>query len=43
MAIKSQKFKSYSEELKMEACRLHVEEKRTYRQINDRLEIQDKD
>lgn len=43
MAIRGQKFKSYSEEPKMEAVRLHVEEKWTYRQINDRLGIQDKD
>ncbi|MEK5645697.1 transposase [Paenibacillus rhizosphaerae] len=41
MAIKGQKFKTYSEELKMEAVRLHVEEKWTYRQINDHLGIQD--
>ncbi|MEC0373692.1 transposase [Paenibacillus chibensis] len=42
MAIKGQKFKTYSEELKMEAIRLHVEEKWTYRQINDHLGIQDR-
>ncbi|WIV19762.1 helix-turn-helix domain-containing protein [Paenibacillus polygoni] len=41
MAMKGQKFKTYSEELKMEAIRLHVEEKWTYRQINDHLGIQD--
>ncbi|MEK3788134.1 hypothetical protein [Paenibacillus sp. FSL K6-1230] len=35
MAIKGQKFKTYSEELKVEAIRLHVEEKWTYRQINE--------
>ncbi|MFD2699424.1 hypothetical protein ACFSVM_02980 [Paenibacillus shunpengii] len=33
MAIKGQKFKTYSEELKLEAIRLHVEEKWTYQQI----------
>ncbi|GIO33278.1 MAG TPA: transposase [Paenibacillus cookii] len=43
MAIKGQKFKTYSEEIKMEAIRLHVEEKWTYRQINEHLGIQDKD
>ncbi|ERI07192.1 transposase [Aneurinibacillus aneurinilyticus] len=43
MTIKGQKFKTYSEELKLEAIRLHVEEKWTYRQINDHLGIQDKD
>ncbi|MCL9661413.1 transposase [Paenibacillus hunanensis] len=41
MAIKGQKFKTYSEELKVEAIRLHVEEKWTYRQINDHFGIQD--
>ncbi|CAM3994222.1 MULTISPECIES: helix-turn-helix domain-containing protein [Paenibacillus] len=41
MAIKGQKFKTYSEELKMEAIRLHIEEKWTYRQINEHLGIQD--
>ncbi|MCP1357235.1 transposase [Aneurinibacillus migulanus] len=43
MAIKGQKFKTYSEELKLEAIRLHVEEKWRYRQINDHVGIQDKD
>ncbi|WP_308195588.1 transposase [Paenibacillus mellifer] len=43
MAIKGQKFKSYTEELKMEAIRLHIEDKWTYRQINEYLGIQDKD
>lgn len=43
MAIKGQRFKSYSEELKLEAIRLHLEEKWTYRQINEHLGIQDKD
>ncbi|MBJ9992338.1 hypothetical protein [Paenibacillus sp. S28] len=41
MAIKGQKFKRYSEEVKLGAIRLHVEEKWTYRQINDQLGIQD--
>lgn len=43
MAIKGQKFKSYSDEVKKEAIRLHVEEKWTYRQITEHLGIQDKD
>lgn len=38
MAVIGQKFKTYSEELKVEAVRLHVEKKWTYRQINDHLE-----
>ncbi|MED5017400.1 transposase, partial [Paenibacillus chibensis] len=41
MAIKGQKFKTYSEELKMEAIRLHLEEKWTYRKINEHLGIKD--
>ena len=43
MAIKGQKFKSYTEETKKEAVRLHIEEKWTYRQITEHFEIQDKD
>ncbi|KAA9001611.1 helix-turn-helix domain-containing protein, partial [Paenibacillus spiritus] len=43
MAFKGQKLKQYSEELKLEAIRLHVEEKWTYREINEHLGIQDKD
>ncbi|WMT38813.1 transposase [Paenibacillus sp. D2_2] len=43
MSNKGKKFKSYSEETKIEAIRLHVEEKWTYRQITEHLEIQDKD
>ncbi|WP_422659057.1 transposase [Paenibacillus sp. EC2-1] len=43
MAKKGQKFKSYSDEVKKEAIRLHVEEKWTYRQITEHFEIQDKD
>lgn len=43
MAIKGQKFKSYTEEDKKEAIRLHIEEKWTYRQITEHLGIQDKD
>lgn len=43
MAVKGQKFKSYPESLKMEAIRLHIEEKWTYKQIVEHLEIQDKD
>lgn len=43
MAVKEQKFKTYSEELRMEDIRLHVEEKWTYRPINEHLGIHDKD
>jgi transposase len=43
MAIKGQKFKSYTEEDKKEAVRLHIEEKWTYRKITEHLGIQDKD
>ncbi|WP_238653913.1 transposase [Paenibacillus piscarius] len=43
MAFQGQKLKQYSEELKLEAIRLHVEEKWTYREINEHLGIQDKD
>ncbi|QDX90953.1 helix-turn-helix domain-containing protein (plasmid) [Brevibacillus laterosporus] len=43
MAVKGQKFKSYPESLKMEAIRLHIEEKWTYKQIVEHLEIQDED
>jgi transposase-like protein len=42
MAIKGQKFKSYTEEDKKEAVRLHIEEKWTYRKITEHLGIQDK-
>jgi transposase len=43
MAIKGQKFKSYSEEIKVEAIRLHMEEGWTYRKITEHYGIQDKD
>lgn len=43
MSNKGKKFKSYSEELKAEAIRLHVLEKWSYTQITEHLEIQDKD
>ncbi|ULL14821.1 helix-turn-helix domain-containing protein [Paenibacillus sp. H1-7] len=43
MAVRGQKFKTYSEELKKEAIRLHMEEKWSYRQITEHLEIHDKD
>ncbi|MBU5344228.1 helix-turn-helix domain-containing protein [Paenibacillus lautus] len=43
MVMKGQKLKQYSKGLKLEAIRLHVEEKWTYRQINEHLGIQDKD
>lgn len=42
MAVKGQKFKPYSDEWKKEAIRLHLEEKWTYRQITEHLEIHDK-
>lgn len=38
---KGQKLKTYSEELKKEAIRLHVVEGWTYRKINEHLEILD--
>ncbi|ETT67873.1 MULTISPECIES: hypothetical protein [Paenibacillus] len=41
MAIKGQKFKSYSDEIKKEAIRLHVEEKWTYRKITEHFQFQD--
>ncbi|AIQ33356.1 MULTISPECIES: helix-turn-helix domain-containing protein [Paenibacillus] len=41
MAIKGQKFKNYSDEIKKEAIRLHVEERWTYRKITEHFEIQD--
>ncbi|MED1954929.1 helix-turn-helix domain-containing protein [Brevibacillus centrosporus] len=43
MAMKGQKYKSYPESMKMEAIRLHLEEKWTYRQITEHFGIQDKD
>ncbi|VTR62696.1 Uncharacterised protein [Actinobacillus pleuropneumoniae] len=39
MAIKGQKYKTYSEEIKKEAVRLHVIEGWTYRKINEHLGI----
>ncbi|WP_246059921.1 transposase [Paenibacillus lautus] len=41
MAIKGQKYKTYSEEIKKEAVRLHVIEEWTYRKINEHLGIND--
>lgn len=41
MAIKGQKYKTYSEEIKKEAVRLHVIEGWTYRKINEHLGIND--
>lgn len=41
MAIKGQKFKTYSNEIKKEAIRLHVEERWTYRKITEHFKIQD--
>jgi transposase len=41
MAIKGQKFKSYSDEIKKEAIRLHVVEKWTYRKITEHFQFQD--
>jgi transposase len=43
MAMKGQTYKSYSEEVKKEAIRLHLEEKWTYRQITEHFDIHDKD
>ncbi|WP_027085583.1 helix-turn-helix domain-containing protein [Cohnella panacarvi] len=43
MAVKGQKFKRYTHEVKVEAIRLHVEEGWTYRQINEHLGIADQD
>jgi transposase len=41
--VKGQKLKTYSQEIKVEAIRLHVEESWTYRQINEHLGITDRD
>lgn len=41
MAIKGQKFKTYSEEVKQEAIRLHTVEGWTYRKISEHLGIYD--
>lgn len=41
MAIKGQKFKTYTDEIKREAIRLHVEERWTYRKITEHFKIQD--
>ncbi|QOS98426.1 transposase [Brevibacterium sp. JNUCC-42] len=43
MAIKGQKFRSYPESLKLEAVRLHLDEKWTHKQIAEHLGINDKD
>ncbi|QDX91876.1 transposase [Brevibacillus laterosporus] len=43
MAIKGQKFRSYPESLKLEAVRLHLNEKWTHKQIAEHLGINDKD
>ncbi|WP_405081472.1 transposase [Paenibacillus chitinolyticus] len=42
-ARKGQKFKRYTEELKKEAIRLHVEEGWTYRRMTTHLNIHDQD
>ncbi|OZQ57506.1 transposase [Paenibacillus sp. VTT E-133280] len=42
MTIKGQKFKTYSDEIKKEAIRLHVEERWTYRKITEHFEIHDR-
>jgi transposase len=42
MSNKGKTFKHYTEELKMKAIRLHVEEGWTYRKITEHLEIHDK-
>ncbi|WP_167348482.1 hypothetical protein [Paenibacillus etheri] len=39
MAIKGQKFKAYTYEIKKEAIRLHVEERWAYRKITEYFEI----
>jgi hypothetical protein len=39
MAIKGQKFKTYSEKIKKEAIRLHIDEGWPYRKINEHLGI----
>ncbi|HBS46800.1 MAG TPA: helix-turn-helix domain-containing protein [Paenibacillus sp.] len=41
MEIKGQEFKTYSDEVKKEAIRLHVEERWTYRKITEHFEIHD--
>ncbi|GAB6928079.1 hypothetical protein JCM10914A_20620 [Paenibacillus sp. JCM 10914] len=41
MAIKGQKFKTYSEKIKKRGVRLHVIEGWTYRKINEHLGIND--
>ncbi|MFE5321844.1 helix-turn-helix domain-containing protein [Paenibacillus sp. NPDC056579] len=43
MGIKGQTYNTYPEETKLEAIRLHLVEKWTYRQITEHLAIQDKD
>lgn len=43
MGTKGQTYITYSEETKLEAIRLHLMEKWTYRQITEHLGIQDKD
>lgn len=43
MAIKGQKFRTYSEEVMKEAIRLYIEEKWPYRKITEHLGIQDMD
>lgn len=42
MAKKGQTFKSYSKEIRLEAVRLHLEEKWTYRRITEKYGIHDK-
>jgi len=43
MAIKGQKFKQYTHEVRVEAIRLHIKEGwRTYRQINEHLGFAEK-
>lgn len=43
MAVKGQKYISYSESMKLEAVHLHLKEKWTYKQITEHFGIQDKD
>ncbi|HEY2494044.1 MAG TPA: transposase [Paenibacillus sp.] len=43
MTTKDQKYKTYTEDIKREAIRLHVGEKSTYPKITEHFGIQDKD
>ncbi|MGE6227270.1 transposase [Paenibacillus chitinolyticus] len=43
MGIKEKTYRTYSEEIKREAVRLHLVEKWTYRKITEHFNIRDKD